>query len=76
MNQLILFVCEFFLQFAGFEEVIDQFSNDVHCLDLSTMQWSLIHTWVYLMVSDFKSLMGYSTASVRRPHIETFIPQL
>lgn len=30
--------------FGGFEEVIDQFSCDVHCLDLQTMQWSFIYT--------------------------------
>jgi hypothetical protein len=30
--------------FGGFEEVIDQFSCDVHCLDLRTMRWSFIHT--------------------------------
>lgn len=30
--------------FGGFEEVIDQFSCDVHCLDLETMQWSFIYT--------------------------------
>lgn len=30
--------------FGGFEEVIDQFSCDVHCLDLLTMQWSFVQT--------------------------------
>lgn len=30
--------------FGGFEEVIDQFSCDVHCLELQTMQWSFVHT--------------------------------
>lgn len=30
--------------FGGFEEVIDQFSCDVYCLDLEKMQWSFIHT--------------------------------
>lgn len=30
--------------FGGFEELIDQFSCDVHCLDLRTMQWHFIHT--------------------------------
>ncbi|XP_070505488.1 kelch domain-containing protein 3-like [Chironomus tepperi] len=30
--------------FGGFEEAIDQFSCDVHCLNLKTMQWHFIHT--------------------------------
>jgi hypothetical protein len=30
--------------FGGFEELIDQFSCDVHCLNLKTMQWHFIHT--------------------------------
>jgi N-acetylneuraminic acid mutarotase len=30
--------------FGGFEENMDQFSCDVHCLDLKTMQWSFIYT--------------------------------
>lgn len=30
--------------FGGFEELIDQFSCDVHCLNLQTMQWHFIHT--------------------------------
>lgn len=30
--------------FGGFEESIDQFSCDVHCLNLKTMEWHFIHT--------------------------------
>lgn len=30
--------------FGGFEEMMDQFSRDVHCLDLKTMQWSFVYT--------------------------------
>jgi Galactose oxidase, central domain len=30
--------------FGGFEEVIDQFSNDIHLLNLETMHWSFIQT--------------------------------
>ncbi|XP_023936479.2 kelch domain-containing protein 3 [Bicyclus anynana] len=30
--------------FGGFEYIFDQYSNDVHCLDLDTMQWSYINT--------------------------------
>lgn len=35
--------------FGGFEEMVDQFSCDVHCLDLETMTWSFIHTWVFYL---------------------------
>lgn len=31
--------------FGGFEETIDQFSSDVHCLNLLTMQWEYIQTY-------------------------------
>jgi N-acetylneuraminic acid mutarotase len=31
--------------FGGFEEVIDQFSCDVHCLNLKTMHWSYVQTF-------------------------------
>ena len=31
--------------FGGFEESIDQFSCDVHCLNLETMDWSYIRTF-------------------------------
>jgi N-acetylneuraminic acid mutarotase len=30
--------------FGGFEEMMDQFSCDVHCFDLKTMQWSFVYT--------------------------------
>lgn len=31
--------------FGGFEENIDQFSCDVHCLNLLTMEWTYIQTF-------------------------------
>ncbi|XP_013382215.1 kelch domain-containing protein 3 [Lingula anatina] len=31
--------------FGGYEEEVYRFSNDIHCLDLSTFIWSLLHTW-------------------------------
>jgi N-acetylneuraminic acid mutarotase len=31
--------------FGGFEEVIDQFSCDVHCLNLKTMHWKYVQTF-------------------------------
>lgn len=30
--------------FGGFEYITDQYSQDVHCLDLDTMQWRFINT--------------------------------
>ena len=32
--------------FGGYEEEIEQFSNDVHALDFNTMTWSLIQCMV------------------------------
>lgn len=34
--------------FGGYEEETDQFSRDVHMLDLKTMEWRYVKTKVYI----------------------------
>uniref|UniRef100_A0A1L8DWZ0 Putative host cell transcription factor hcfc1 n=1 Tax=Nyssomyia neivai TaxID=330878 RepID=A0A1L8DWZ0_9DIPT len=31
--------------FGGFEEAVEQYSHDVHCLDLLTLTWHYVHTY-------------------------------
>lgn len=45
--------------FGGFEEEINQFSRDVHCLNLETMTWSYVQT-----TGDPPSYRDFHTASV------------
>lgn len=53
--------------FGGFEEVIDQFSCDVHCLDLDNMQWHYIQT-----TGHPPSYRDFHTASVINDRIYIF----
>ncbi|CAH2231027.1 jg3469 [Pararge aegeria aegeria] len=48
--------------FGGFEYIFDQYSQDVHCLDLETMQWSYVNTrGVPPCHRDFHTAVAYVT---------------
>lgn len=47
--------------FGGFEYLTDQYSQDVHCLDLETMQWRFINVQgTPPLHRDFHTAIGYS----------------
>lgn len=48
-------ISNFMYVFGGYEEETDQFSQDVHKLDLNSMEWSFVKTKVILSSNLFMS---------------------
>lgn len=60
-------VDHFMYVFGGFEELINQFSRDVHCLNLETMTWSYIPT-----TGEPPSYRDFHTATVLNDRMYVF----